>query len=567
MIPYDVQLFGAIQLSRGHIAEMKTGEGKTLTATLPVYLHALSDRGSHIVTVNDYLAKRDFETMSPIYRQLGLSVGVIQSDDLPEQRREAYRQDITYGTGKQFGFDFLRDRLAARSGGGRSTKVMRGLNFVLVDEADSVLIDEAGTPLIIGLVDSEQEALKQAQYLWAAEHADQFSENTDFSYDRQKRKVTLERMGMDRMRRLPENDSVRRASFYQLQTLMENAIKVRRDFHLDKQYVIREGKVAIVDEFTGRIAEGRKWQHGIHQAIEAKEAVEISSETGQGATVTMQAFFKRYEMFAGMTGTAITSKREFKKVFGKKVVRVPTNRPIRRLEMPVQIFYNEASKIAAIVRETESGVNQKRPILIGTRSIRMSELVAAALTEAQIEFQVLNANQDSNEAEVIAGSGAPGRVTVATNMAGRGTDIVLDDAVRNHGGLHVMLTEFHESQRIDWQLIGRGCRQGDPGSFRCMASLDDELLRLGLSKPAILRLKKRFASVLHNKTCSEDQNGETAVVVHKRSLPGSLVRVFRRAQRKLERQRLTDRLILLEQDQQKQQQHFEMGLDPFCDAV
>jgi preprotein translocase subunit SecA len=350
--------------------------------------------------------------------------------------------------------------------------------------------------------------------------------------------------------------------------LIENAIKVGRDFHLDKQYVIRDGEVAIVDEFTGRIAEGRKWQHGIHQAIKAKEGIKISAETGQGATITMQAFFKRYKMFAGMTGTASTSKREFKKVFKKKVVRVPTHRPIQRTQQPTKVFVNEASKIAAIVREAQSIVAQQRPVLIGTRSIRMSELVSAALNNSNVEHQVLNANQDLGEAKIIAGSGAARRVTVATNMAGRGTDIVLDEAVRSNGGLHVVLTEFHESERIDWQLIGRGCRQGDPGSFRCIVSLEDELLRLGVSGGRLARLKKRFASELSaGRRTSKHDVARAEPKVHSCSLPNSIFRVFKLAQRKLERKRLTDRLILLEQDRQKQQQHFEMGLDPFCDAV
>lgn len=568
MVPYDVQLLGGIQLARGHIAEMKTGEGKTLTATLPTYLHALAGLGCHVVTVNDYLAKRDFEIMGPIYAQLGLTVGVIQADDRPDQRREAYRQDITYGTGKQFGFDFLRDRLASMSEDGVNSLVMRGLNFVLVDEADSVLIDEAGTPLIIGVVDAEQESIKNARYRWAAGHAKEFIESVDFSYERQTRKVNLERAGLDRIRQLPEIEAIRQASFHQIKTLIENAIKVRRDFHLDKQYVIRDDEVAIVDEFTGRIAEGRKWQHGIHQAIEAKEGIEISPETGQGATITMQAFFKRYKMFAGMTGTASTSKREFKKVFKKKVIQVPTHRPIRRIQLPTQVFLNEESKIVAIVREAKSIVAQQRAVLIGTRSIRMSEIVSAALGNSNVEHLVLNANQDFDEAKVVADSGSVGRVTVATNMAGRGTDIVLDESVRSNGGLHVVLTEFHESQRIDWQLIGRGCRQGDPGSFRCIVSLDDELLRLGMSVEKVARMKKRFASVLSAGNKARNRGGaEADSNIHRQTLPNSLVRFFKSAQRNLERKRLTDRLILLEQDQQKQRQHFEMGLDPFCDAV
>lgn len=555
MVPYNVQLFGGIQIARGYIAEMKTGEGKTLTATLPVFLHALYDRGAHVVTVNDYLAKRDYETMGPVYRQLGLTVGVIQADDTPEQRKIAYRQDITYGTAKEFGFDFLRDRLKQAGSSSlfsnQTDTLMRGLNFVLVDEADSVLIDEARTPLIIGIVDQAEEERKRDCFRWAADHANRFVEGDHYKYEHDRRNVTLETGGIELLRQLPQNESTRRIPIRQLYDYMENAIKVRRDFQLDQHYVIRDGEVAIVDEFTGRVAEGRKWQSGIHQSVEAKENLEITPATGQGATITMQTFFRRYRFFGGMSGTAWSSRAEFKKVYRKKVVRVPTNRPVKRTQLPTRVFADFDSKIKAVVEEAKTISERGRAILIGTRSVEKSERLSRALASQNIEHQVLNANNNAQEAEIVADCGRSGRVTVATNMAGRGTDIILEDSVRQAGGLHVILTEIHESKRIDWQLIGRGSRQGDPGSFRIMVSLDDELLLRGAGPKKSQRLIDKFPA-------ARSQG---------RALPRDIFKFFRSAQNRMERKNLVDRMILLKQDKERQERHFEMGLDPFCDVV
>ncbi len=553
MTPFDVQLFGGIQIARGHVAEMKTGEGKTLTATLPTFVHGLFEQGAHVVTVNDYLAQRDFETMKPVYERLGLSVGVVQSDDAPEARKAAYGKDITYGTAKEFGFDFLRDRMKLAGASSRvatqSERVMRNLHFVLVDEADSVLIDEARTPLIIGVINQAEEETKRLVFGWAAEYSKGFEEAKDFEYDHERRKVTLENRGIEKLRRLPQNNATRQFPIRQLYEYMENAIKVRRDFHLGQHYVVRDGKVAIVDEFTGRIAEGRQWQGGIHQSVEAKEQIEISPATQQGATITLQTFFRRSRYFAGMSGTAWTSKSEFKKVYKKRVVRIPTNKPIVRTQHSTRIFATDQVKLKAVVEEIESFASQGRAVLVGTRSVEQSESLSLELEAKQIDHQVLNANNHAREAEIVAACGQAGRVTVATNMAGRGTDIILDDNVREAGGLHVILTEIHESQRIDWQLIGRGSRQGDPGSFRIFLALDDELIHQGLGPEKSRRLRDALKST---------SNGEVS---------RHALKYFLTAQRRLERKHLVDRMILMRQDKERQERHFEMGLDPFCDVV
>lgn len=555
LMPYQVQLFAGIQIANGHIAEMKTGEGKTLAATLPVFLHALCGRGAHVVTVNDYLARRDFELMGPIYERLGLSVGVVLGGDTPEQRAAAYRSDVTFGTAKEFGFDFLRDRLRVANSNlqpsSQTDTVMRGLHFALVDEVDSVLIDEARTPLIIGVSNRQEELKRKACFQWAAQHAGPFEAVVDFTYEHRRKKVALTDAGTEKVRRLPQNESTKKLPIRKLYEFIENAIKVRRDFQLDQHYVVKDGKIAIVDEFTGRIADGRQWQRGIHQSVEAKEHLDITPATGQGATITLQSFFRRYQFFGGMSGTVMTSRSEFKRVYKKKLVRVPTHRPIRRTQMPTMIFSDFESKLVAVVEEIKSISAQGRAVLAGTRSVEKSERLSKALTDAKIDHDVLNANQDSREAAIIAQAGHAGRVTVATNMAGRGTDIVLDTAVRNAGGLHVILTELHESRRIDWQLIGRGSRQGDPGSFRIFVAMDDELLLQGLGPKRADTLKLRYP----------------AKRFRNQQLPERLLRNLVSAQLKLERRHLVDRMILLRQDNDRQQRHFEMGLDPYCDVV
>ena len=550
MVPYNVQIIGAIRLARGQIAEMKTGEGKTLTATMPVYLHALASRGAHVVTVNDYLAARDLEIMGPIYRRLGLTTGQVLAESSPAERTAGYACDITYGTAKEFGFDFLRDRLTlstALAAGQTPTTVQRPLHFALIDEVDSVLIDEARTPLIIGIEDGSQQEIDSACSIWAARHQSAFVEGADYEYKAQTKQAKLTRGGIQRLRSLPQDNQTRRVPLQRLFDFMENAIKVNRDFQREQHYTIRDDKVAIVDEFTGRIAEGRQWQRGIHQAVEAKEGLMVSNATRQGATVTMQSFFRMYPHFAGMSGTVCTSGREFKKVYRKRPVPISTHRPIRRSKLPTKIFASAEAKLDAVVVEVQQQIDAGRAVLIGSRSIETSQQLSKRLRQQGIAHDVLNANEHAREAEIIRDSGHPGRVTVATNMAGRGADFLLSDAVRDAGGLHVILTEMHESQRIDWQLIGRGSRQGQPGSFRIMLAIDDELIESGLGPDRAARLRSKFANL--------------------NVLPRSTMRWFRLAQRKTERRHLTDRMILLKQDQQRQERHFEMGQDPWCDVV
>ncbi len=480
---FDVQILGGMALFHGAIAEMDTGEGKTLTATLPMYLHALRGKGAHLATVNDYLAARDAQLMGPVYQLLGLSVGVVQTDMSRPQRRTAYASDITYGTAKEFGFDFLRDRLVIRrlkqerldfldslssnraTGGERP--VQRDAYFALVDEADSILIDEARTPLIISAIGDKHEASIRATYAWAAEHSPQFEEDEDYEYDHEKKKVELTVKGRQRVRSLdqpPEMDGVGLIDAYEF---IERGIKVRRDFLRDQHYVVSDkGEIVIVDEFTGRLAEGRKWRDGIHQAIEAKETIEITVDTGQAARITIQDLFLRYQFLAGMTGTALTSAREFRKIYKTLVVRIPTNRPARRTHLLDRVFPTGDSKWREIVQQIVELHRQSRPVLVGTRTIEKSELLSQMLTDQGISHEVLNARHIAREAEIVAQAGQPGRVTVATNMAGRGTDIKLGQGVADLGGLHVIVTEIHDSARIDRQLAGRSGRQGDPGSVQ-----------------------------------------------------------------------------------------------------
>ena len=552
MTPYDVQLLGAIQIARGHITEMKTGEGKTLTATLPAYLHALYAKGAHVVTVNDYLAKRDYELMSGVFQRLGLSTGVIVASDQPSQRREAYHQDITYGTAKEFGFDFLRDRMKVAGQASRlaasTDQVQRGLNFVLVDEVDSVLIDEARTPLIVGIVNSEEQAIAEDCFHWASKSADAFERDVDFRYDFSKRKVELTNAGIEQVRRLPQTKHTTQVSIAKLYGYIENAIKVRIEFHRDQHYAVVEEKVMIIDEFTGRPAEGRQWQGGIHQSVEAKEGLAITPATGQGATVTLQSFFRLYRFFGGMSGTVWPGRREFRKVYGKKVVQIPTNKPVKRMQLPTRVFPNAESKFNAVVDEIVQQTELGRAVLVGTRNVHRSEQLSKLLHSKEIAHKVLNAHHLELEAEIVKDSGRKASVTVATNMAGRGTDFLLEPNVTQAGGLHVILTEIHESARVDWQLIGRGSRQGAPGSFRIFVSMDDEILRSGLGPEVAERHRKRFARF----------TGQ---------LPRHTFSYFTNAQRKVERKHLVDRMILLKQDQERHEQHFEMGQDPYCDVV
>ena len=562
---YDVQMLGGVALFHGAIAEMETGEGKTLTATLPLYVHALLGKGAHLATVNDYLAHRDAETMGPVYKALGLSVGVVLTQDPSAQRRTAYGCDITYGTAKEFGFDFLRDRLLLRRmghdesdflGGGSTHRwdsggeqpVQRGFHYCLVDEADSILIDEARTPLIIASLAGKAREMVVATYQWAAEMADRFLEDEHFEFEHDTKKVRLTSLGRQLLRNLPRTDLVRSVGLVDLYDYAERAIKVRRDFQLDREYVIEKGEIVIVDEFTGRKAEGRKWRDGIHQAIEAKEGVQVTVPTGQAARITIQDLFLRYRHLAGMTGTARSASREFRKIYKTRVVKIPKNRPVKRQQLPAEVFGSATEKWLAIVEEIHQLHQEGRPVLVGTRSIDKSQHLARLLRERNIEHQVLNAHEIAKEAEIVALAGQSLRVTVATNMAGRGTDIKLAAGVADLGGLHVICSEMHDSSRIDRQLAGRCGRQGDPGSVRQFLSLDDDILLTGLGPAAARRWKAQGAR----------QEGKARA---------QLVRLFRRAQKSVERRHFRDRAVLLHHEKQRKKMHRELGQDPYLDTA
>jgi preprotein translocase subunit SecA len=560
---FDVQILGGIALFYGCIAEMDTGEGKTLTATLPLYLHGLRGKGVQLATVNDYLAARDAQSMGPAYRLLGMSVGVIQTDMSRPQRREAYQSDITYGTAKEFGFDFLRDRLVIRrikqerldflEGAGNAPSkggerpVQRDPYFGLVDEADSILIDEARTPLIISAIGTGGEESIKATYHWSAEAAKQFQEDEHYEYDHEKRKIELTAAGRQLVRAIPQPEAMNGVGLIDSYEFIERSIKVNRDFLRDQHYVINnKGEIVIVDEFTGRLADGRKWRDGIHQAIEAKEGVEITVDTGQAARITIQDLFLRYPVLAGMTGTALTSAREFRKIYKTLVVRIPTNRPVLRNRMPDSVFKKGEQKWHAIVQEIIDMHKMGRPVLIGTRTIEKSEALSKMLRQNGIDHQVLNAHKIAEEADIVALAGQYGKVTVATNMAGRGTDIKLGDNVAELGGLHVMVTEIHDAARIDRQLAGRCGRQGDPGTYHVFVSLDDDILESGYSPSGAKRIKARLQA---------EGNGKEP-----------RAKLFRRAQRKVERRHLRDRMILLHHEKQRKKMQRELGQDPYLDT-
>ncbi|WP_436716208.1 preprotein translocase subunit SecA [Roseiconus lacunae] len=564
---YDVQMIGGISLFEGSIAEMQTGEGKTLTATLPLYIHSLVGKGAHLATVNDYLAKRDAEWMMPIFHMLGVSVGIIQTPDDQGSRRKSYSSAITYGTAKEFGFDFLRDRLLLRAqnriqtemlgdGGGGFTDsgdkpVMRGMHFCLVDEADSILIDEARTPLIIGSIEDTVRDQIVETYRWASKHASEYELDDHFTIDDDTKQYELTARGRQKVRSLPKSDLVRTMGLVDLYEYTERAVKVHREFLLDRQYVVRPGdkgedEIVIVDEFTGRLAEGRKWRDGIHQAIEAKEGLDISVPTGQAARITVQDLFLRYNHLAGMTGTAATSAGELRRIYRTPVLRVPTNRPPQRKQLSDRVFGALLTKFRAIVNEVKEIHATGRPILIGTRSIDKSEILSRMLDEIGIEHEVLNANNVEREAEIVSEAGGLGRVTVATNMAGRGTDIKLSDDIVALGGMHVICTELHDAARIDRQLIGRCGRQGDPGSYRQYLSLDDDILKGGLGPDKAERLKSR------------GENLEGSV--------DSYAKLFRKAQRKVEKKHFRDRMVLLHHEKERKKMQREIGQDPYLDT-
>ncbi len=487
---FDVQLLGGAVLHSGKIAEMRTGEGKTLTATLAVALNALNGRGVHVVTVNDYLAKRDTQWMGQVYDALGLSVACIQHDAAflydadyvaeddrlarlrPVSRREAYEADITYGTNNEFGFDYLRDNMVPTL----DRMVQRDLAFAIVDEVDNILIDEARTPLII----SGQAEQATDRYYQFAQIVKQLRQGMEYEVDLKHKSVAINESGIDRVESLLElqpGESIYDERYIELTHFLEQALKAQATFERDKDYIVRDGEVIIVDEFTGRMMEGRRYSEGLHQAIEAKEGVRVRRQNITLATITFQNYFRMYDKLAGMTGTAKTEAEEFRRIYTLDVVLIPTNQPMVRDDQGDLVFKNERGKFRATIEDIKEKRELGRPVLVGTASIEASERLSEQLTQAGIPHQVLNAKQHEREAAIIADAGQPQAVTIATNMAGRGTDIVLGPGVREAGGLHILGTERHEARRIDNQLRGRSGRQGDPGSSQFYVSLEDELMK------------------------------------------------------------------------------------------
>ncbi len=468
---FDVQLIGGAVLHEGKIAEMRTGEGKTLVATLPVVLNALTGRGVHLITVNDYLAKRDAEWMGTIYRFLGLSVGVIVHGMDDAERKASYNCDITYGTNNEYGFDYLRDNMKFRI----EDMVQRDLHYAIVDEVDSILVDEARTPLIIS--GPAEEATDK--YVRVNSIIGYMKKDTDYKVDEKARTVMLtEDSGIPKVERLLGVDNLYEPRNIEILHHVNQGLKAHVLFKRDVDYMVKDGEVVIVDEFTGRLMPGRRWSDGLHQAVEAKEGVKIENENQTLATITFQNYFRMFEKLAGMTGTADTEAVEFKQIYKLDVVVVPTNQPMIREDHGDQIYATEREKFQAVLDEVKILHEQKRPVLVGTVSIEKSERLSALLSRHGIPHNVLNAKHHEKEAQIIAEAGYPGRVTIATNMAGRGVDIKLGEGVVGKGGLHIIGTERHESRRVDNQLRGRAGRQGDPGSSRFYLSLEDDLLRI-----------------------------------------------------------------------------------------
>ncbi|BDR79917.1 protein translocase subunit SecA [Clostridium tetani] len=468
--PYREQLIGGIILHQGRIAEMKTGEGKTLVATLPAYLNALKGEGVHIVTVNDYLAKRDKETMGAIYEFLGLTVGVILHDLEHNERQEAYNCDITYGTNSELGFDYLRDNMVVY----KEERVQRKLNFSIVDEVDSILIDEARTPLIIsGQGEKSTEFYKVADYFTKS-----LIKEEDFTVDEKASAVMLTDKGIEKAEAYFKLENYADPENMEIQHHVVQALKANYSMKKDTDYMVRDGEVLIVDEFTGRVMDGRRYSDGLHQAIEAKEGVNVERESKTLATITYQNFFRMYDKLSGMTGTAQTEEVEFREIYGLDVVVIPTHKPVLRIDNSDVVYKSEKGKYMAIVDEIVETHKKGQPVLVGTVSIEKSELISEMLKRKGVPHQVLNAKYHEKEAEIVSHAGEYGMVTIATNMAGRGTDIKLEEEVIKAGGLKIIGTERHESRRIDNQLRGRSGRQGDPGASRFYVSLEDDLMRI-----------------------------------------------------------------------------------------
>ncbi len=466
---FDVQLMGGVALHQGRIAEMKTGEGKTLVATLPVYLNALTGKGVHVVTVNDYLARRDSEQMGKVYNFLGLSVGLIVHGLDFEERKAAYMADVTYGTNNEFGFDYLRDNMVMRV----ENMVQRELNYALVDEVDSILIDEARTPLIIsGVAEKPKD-----YYTLVARIIPRLRADVDYTVDEKAKNVVLTEEGVTHVEKMLGIDNLADEANMELAHHVNQGLRAHVIMKRDRDYVVKDGQVIIVDEFTGRLMFGRRYSEGLHQAIEAKEGVKIEKESQTLATITFQNYFRMYKKLAGMTGTAKTEEDEFRSIYGMDVVVIPTNKPVIREDRPDVVYRTQQGKYNAIVEKVVERYEAGQPVLVGTVSIQISELLSEMLRRRGVPHQVLNAKYHEREAEIVAQAGQMHTVTIATNMAGRGTDIVLGEGVKELGGLYIIGTERHEARRIDNQLRGRSGRQGDPGFTQFYISLEDDLMR------------------------------------------------------------------------------------------
>lgn len=517
--PYEVQVFGAQVLHEGDVAEMKTGEGKTLTATMAVYTNALSGKGVHVVTVNEYLAKRDAEWMGQVYRFLGLTVGINLREKDTKAKQEAYQCDITYTTNSEVGFDYLRDNMA----GSANDRVLRGLNFAIVDEADSILIDESRTPLII----SGGSGITANSYVFADRCVKSLTRNTDFEIDIKRKTCSLTDSGVDKVQSAFGITNIYAAEHADLVHRIHQALKANFIMKRDIEYMVKNNEIVLIDTFTGRTMEGREYSDGLQQAIQAKEHVTIKPETITMATITYQNFFRLYDKLSGMTGTAKTEEEEFRKIYNMRVTCIPTNRPVQRIDDIDAIFSSEQAKYKALIEKVVELHEKGQPILIGTPSVEKSEIVHELLVEKGLQHEVLNAKNHEREAKIIEDAGAKGAITIATNMAGRGTDIKISDEVKALGGLCVLGTERHESRRIDNQLRGRSGRQGDPGYSRFYVSIDDDLMR-------------RFASDYVRRAFSKFGDEEIKSPI--------LTKAITTAQKKVEGQNFDTRKSLLDYD-------------------
>lgn len=548
MTPYPVQVMGGIILHQGRLAEMKTGEGKTLVATMPAYLNALEGKGVHIVTVNDYLARRDSEEMGQVYNLLGLTTGVVLNDCTAEERRAAYACDITYVTNNELGFDYLRDNMVVE----KEELVLRDLHYCIIDEVDSVLIDEARTPLIISgqsskstklyeLCDILANQLERGQASgemskMAAIMGEEIIETGDFIVNEKDKVVNLTEQGVEKVEKYFHIENLADPDNLEIQHNIILALRANNLMFKDKDYIVKDGEILIVDEFTGRIMPGRRYSDGLHQAIEAKEKVQVRRESRTLATVTFQNFFNKFTKKAGMTGTALTEEQEFRNIYYMDVVEIPTNKPVIRVDHNDAVFINRQGKLKAIINQIEECYKKGQPVLVGTISIESSEEVSYLLKKRGIKHEVLNAKQHEREADIVALAGRHGAVTIATNMAGRGTDIKLDDEARQAGGLFIVGTERHESRRIDNQLRGRSGRQGDPGESKFFISLEDDLMRLFGNE--------RMISIFKRLGVKEDEE-----IQHK-----SLTAAVEKAQKKIEGNNFGIRKNLLEYDRVNNEQ-------------